>query len=116
MNKDEGQRLAALSFTEKIELLEKLRDRSVAFSEAREKLARERRNVALDWSECDIVEADRISGHPVVRGTTMAVEDIVLTFNRGASIEKISQQFEIDPQLVKNILDYAKKHRSQDPS
>lgn len=42
MNKKEGERLAALSFTEKIELLEKLRDRSLAFIEAREKLANQK--------------------------------------------------------------------------
>lgn len=42
MNKEEGERLAALSFTEKIELLEKLRDRSLAFIEAREKLAQQK--------------------------------------------------------------------------
>jgi hypothetical protein len=38
MNKEEAKKLAALSFTEKIELLEKLRDRSLAFAEARKKL------------------------------------------------------------------------------
>ena len=42
MNKQEGERLAALSFTEKIQLLEKLRDRTLAFIEAREKLAKEK--------------------------------------------------------------------------
>ena len=43
MNKEEGKRLAGLSFTEKIDLLVKLRDRSLAFIEARQKLAKEKR-------------------------------------------------------------------------
>lgn len=33
------KKLAALSFTEKIKILEKLRERSLAFAEARKKLA-----------------------------------------------------------------------------
>lgn len=53
MNKEEGERLAALSFTEKIELLEKLRDRSVAFIEAREKLANQETKTTLDSSKCN---------------------------------------------------------------
>ena len=35
---DRRKKLAQLSFTEKIKLLEKLRDRSLAFAEARKKL------------------------------------------------------------------------------
>jgi len=42
MNKEEAKRLAALTFTEKIDLLEKLRDRMLAFIEAREQLARKK--------------------------------------------------------------------------
>ena len=44
MNKEEGERLAALGFTEKIELLERLRDRSLAFAEARKKLVQKEKN------------------------------------------------------------------------
>ena len=43
MNKEERKKLAALSFTEKVELLEKLRDRSLAFAEARKKLAEKKK-------------------------------------------------------------------------
>ncbi|HEY6350011.1 MAG TPA: hypothetical protein VI636_11435 [Candidatus Angelobacter sp.] len=57
MNKEEGKRLAALSFTEKIELLEKLRDRSLAFIEAREKLAKKKK-LGPDGPKSDPVELD----------------------------------------------------------
>lgn len=38
MSKESRKKLAALSFTEKVKLLEKLRARSLAFAESREKL------------------------------------------------------------------------------
>lgn len=38
MNDESRKRLAALSFTEKIKLLEKLRDRSLALAKSREKM------------------------------------------------------------------------------
>jgi uncharacterized protein (DUF433 family) len=111
MNKEEGKRLAALSFTEKIELLEKLRDRSLAFIEAREKLARQEKKPNPDWSKCDLVEVDpgRCGGRPVLRSTRMPVDDIVLNFEHGESAEEISNQFQIDVRVVKEILDYAEK-------
>lgn len=42
-DKERRKKLASLSFTEKIKLLEKLRDRSVALAEARKRLAEEKR-------------------------------------------------------------------------
>ena len=38
MSKESRQKLASLSFTEKVKLLEKLRQRSLVLAEAREKL------------------------------------------------------------------------------
>jgi len=38
MSKESRKKLASLSFTEKVKLLEKLRDRSLALAEARKKL------------------------------------------------------------------------------
>lgn len=38
MSKESRKKLASLSFTEKVRLLEKLRQRSLAFAEARRKL------------------------------------------------------------------------------
>src|SRR5215469_13398016 len=112
MNKAEGERLAALSFTEKIELLEKLRDRSLAFIEAREKLAREKKPT-VDWSKCNLVEVDplRVGGQPVIRGTRMPAEDIIANFQYGVSVEEISRQFQIDIDTIKSILKYAEKHK-----
>lgn len=109
MNKEEGERLAALSFTEKIELLEKLRDRSLAFIEAREKLAKESMETQVDWSKCDLVEVDplRVGGRPVLRGTRMPVEDIIANFQYGVSVEEISEQFQIPVDTIKAVLRYA---------
>jgi hypothetical protein len=48
MSKESRKELASLSFTEKIKLLEKLRDRSLALAEARKKLALQRGTRRVD--------------------------------------------------------------------
>lgn len=44
MSRESRKKLAGLSFTEKIKLLEKLRDRSVAFAAARKQLAHRKKS------------------------------------------------------------------------
>lgn len=43
MNKEQRRKMASLSFSEKIKILEKLRDRSLALAAVREKLAEQRK-------------------------------------------------------------------------
>ncbi len=44
MSKESRKRLARLSFTEKIRLLEKLRERSLAFAASRKQLAQKKKS------------------------------------------------------------------------
>ena len=67
----------------------------------------------IDWSECPLVEAKPgvQSGAPVLLGTRMPVDAIVDNFDYGVSIAEIVEQFELPPDRVEAVLDYAKNHR-----
>jgi uncharacterized protein (DUF433 family) len=67
----------------------------------------------VDWSECPIVEVKPAvqSGAPVLRGTRMPVSAIVDNFDYGVSVAEIAEQFEVPPDRVEAILNYAKSHR-----
>jgi uncharacterized protein (DUF433 family) len=112
VNKEGREELAALSFTEKVRLLEKLRDRTLALIAAGKELAEKKKQMKLDWAKCDLVEIDpaRVSGRPVLKGTRMPVDDIIANYEYGLSVAEISKQFEIDAETVKNVLTYAERH------
>jgi uncharacterized protein (DUF433 family) len=112
VNKEGREELAALSFTEKVKLLEKLRDRTLALTAAGKQLAEKKKQMELDWSKCDLVEVDplRASGRPVVKGTRLSVEDIIANYEYGVSVAEISKQFGIDAQTIKSLLLYAQEH------
>jgi uncharacterized protein (DUF433 family) len=71
----------------------------------------------IDWSECPLVEAKPgvQSGAPVLRGTRMPVSAIVDNFDYGVSAAEIAAQFEVPPERVEAILNYAKSHRVAHP-
>lgn len=68
--------------------------------------------MAIDWSKCALVEVDplRVSGRPVLEGTRMPVEDIIANYEYGVSINEISEQFRIPPQVIRELLSYAERH------
>lgn len=111
MNKESRKELAALSFSEKIMLLEKLRDRSLAFAEARKELAEKKKQMQLDWLECDLLIADPcIAGRLLVRGTQIPVEDIIGSYESGASIADIANRFQLPAETVRRLLLFAREH------
>jgi len=70
--------------------------------------------VAVDWSECTLVEIDprRVGGRPVLKGTRMPVEDILANYEYGVSIAEISEQFRIAPRTIQDLLSYAESHHT----
>jgi uncharacterized protein (DUF433 family) len=68
----------------------------------------------LDWSNCPLVEIDplRVSGRPVVKGTRMAVEDIIANYEYGVSIREISAQFQIPATVIKELLSYVERRHA----
>jgi len=71
----------------------------------------------IDWAACPLVEIKPQvqSGSPVLRGTRMPANAIIDNFEFGLTIAEISEQFEIEKDLVEQILIYAESHRIAHP-
>lgn len=67
----------------------------------------------IDWSECALAEVkpNVQSGVPVLAGTRLPLSAIVDNYEYGESVEDISENFTVDPELVRAILLYARDHK-----
>ncbi|HYX54210.1 MAG TPA: DUF433 domain-containing protein [Candidatus Limnocylindrales bacterium] len=67
----------------------------------------------VNWSDCPLVEIDaaRMSGRPVLKGTRMPVEDIIANYEFGVSVSEISEQFRIPVETVKELLTYLERRQ-----
>ena len=65
--------------------------------------------MALDWSQCPAVESipGKVSGAWVFRGTRMPVSIVFENLEAGASIEDIAEWFDITPEQIKTVLEFA---------
>jgi uncharacterized protein (DUF433 family) len=71
----------------------------------------------VDWSRCPLVEVKQgvQNGAPVLRGTRMPADAIVDNFDYGVSVSEIAEQFELAPECIEAIVDYAQSHRLAHP-
>ena len=65
--------------------------------------------MALDWSQCAAVESipGKVSGAWVFRGTRMPVATVFENLEDGASIEEIVEWFDVTPEQIKAVLEFA---------
>jgi uncharacterized protein (DUF433 family) len=65
--------------------------------------------MALDWSQCPAVESipGKVSGAWVFRGTRLPVSTVFENLEAGASIEEISEWFDVTPEQVKAVIEFA---------
>ena len=65
--------------------------------------------MALDWSQCPAVESipGKVSGAWVFRGTRMPVSTVFDNLEAGASIEDIAEWFDIPPEQIRTVLEFA---------
>ena len=65
--------------------------------------------MALDWSQCPVVESipGKVSGAWVFRGTRMPVATVFENLETGASIEEIVAWFDVTPEQIKAVLEFA---------
>jgi uncharacterized protein (DUF433 family) len=63
----------------------------------------------LDWSQCPAVESvqGRLSGAWVLKDTRMPVSAIFENLEAGSDIDEIVEQFHVDPQQVRAVLEFA---------
>jgi len=64
---------------------------------------------ALDWSQCPLVESipGKVSGAWVFRCTRMPVAAVFENLEAGASIEDITEWFDLTREQVTAVLDFA---------
>lgn len=65
--------------------------------------------MVLDWSQCPVVERipGKVSGAWVFRGTRMPVSTVFENLEAGASIEDIAEWFDITPEQIRTVLEFA---------
>ena len=65
--------------------------------------------MALDWSQCPAVESipGKVGGAWVFRGTRMPVATVFENLEAGASIEEIMEWFDVTPEQIKAVLEFA---------
>ncbi len=65
--------------------------------------------MALDWSQCPAVESipGKVSGAWVFRGTRLPVSTVFENLEAGASIEEIAEWFDVTPEQIKDVLEFA---------
>jgi uncharacterized protein (DUF433 family) len=65
--------------------------------------------MALDWSQCPAVESipGKVSGAWIFRGTRLPVATIFENLEAGASIEEITEWFDVMPEQIKAVLEFA---------
>ena len=64
---------------------------------------------ALDWSQCPAVESipGKVSGAWVFRNTRMPVSIVFDNLEAGATIDEIVEWFDVTPEQVKAVIEFA---------
>ena len=63
----------------------------------------------LDWSRCPAVESvpGKVSGAWVFKNTRMPVSVVFENLEAGATIDDIAEWFDVSPEQIKEVLDFA---------
>ena len=63
----------------------------------------------LDWSQCPAVESipGKVSGAWVFRNTRMPVSIVLDNLEAGATIDEIVEWFDVTPEQVKAVIEFA---------
>jgi uncharacterized protein (DUF433 family) len=72
--------------------------------------------MTVDWSACAEVESvpGKVGGKPVVKGTRVPAETILVDEELGASPEETHESFpSVSVEAIRSILAYAHSHRPQ---
>jgi uncharacterized protein (DUF433 family) len=71
---------------------------------------------AIDWTACELIEQipGKVSGRPIVRGTRILPEGIVTSYDMGASIEEIRENWPaLSVDQIKRLIEFAHTQRGQ---
>jgi uncharacterized protein (DUF433 family) len=64
--------------------------------------------MALDWSQCPAVESipGKVSGAWLFKGTRLPVAAVIENLEAGATIEEVSEWFDVEPEKIKHVLEF----------
>lgn len=75
--------------------------------------------VEINWSNCELIEQipGKVSGRPIVRGTRILPDAIVNSFDAGATLDEIQEDFPglTIPQILR-LIEFAHALREQSVS
>jgi len=69
---------------------------------------------AIDWTACELIEQipGKVSGRPIVRDTRILPEGIVTSYDMGASIEEIRENWPaLSVHQIKRLIEFAHTQR-----
>ena len=74
--------------------------------------------MALDWSECPLVESipGKVSGAWVLRGTRMPVSVIFENLEAGMTIPELIEQFDVTREQVTDLLAFVARSLDKAPA
>jgi uncharacterized protein (DUF433 family) len=70
----------------------------------------------IDWTQCELIEQipGKVSGRPIVRGTRILPDGIVNSYDMGASIEDIREDWpSLSLAQIKRLIEFARAQREQ---
>lgn len=68
----------------------------------------------MNWSGCDLVEVvpGKVSGVPVVKGTRVPADQIILSLESGETVEQVAFNYDLQPADVQALRSYREHHRA----
>ena len=79
-------------------------------------MAKLHKHADIDWMACELIEKipGKVSGRPIVRGTRIMPDGIVNSYDMGASIEEIRENWpSLSVAQIKRLIEFAHGHRGQ---
>ncbi len=71
----------------------------------------------MDWSGCDLVEVvpGKHSGDPLIKGTRLPADVILINFKGGSSLEEIAENYpSASMEIIKALIAYAQRQGMRD--
>jgi uncharacterized protein (DUF433 family) len=86
-------------------------------AEADEAIPHEQVVAQMRWQGCDEVEVipGKVSGVPILVGTRMQAGGVIECYEAGRSAEEIADDFDLDLEQVKAVIDYAVRNGLHNP-
>lgn len=72
--------------------------------------------ITIDWLQCELIEQipGKVSGQPIVRGTRILPDAIVNSFDAGATLAELQEDYPgLKRSEIERLIEFAHAHRGQ---